>query len=48
MLYFQIGNEPDFYHSANNRTRPANWGFKDYMQEWLACADAILKKVPGA
>jgi hypothetical protein len=48
MLYFQIGNEPDFYRNANNKTRPAGWGFKDYIQEWLACADAILKKVPDA
>ncbi len=48
MLYFQIGNEPDFYSSANNRTRPANWGFNDYLQEWLACAAAILQRVPDA
>jgi hypothetical protein len=28
--FFQIGNEPDFYHDANNATRPAGWGFDDY------------------
>jgi len=48
VLYFQIGNEPDFYSAANNRTRPANWGFADYMKEWLACAEAILQRVPEA
>ena len=48
LLYFQIGNEPDFYHNANNKTRPANWGFADYLNEWKQYADAISQRVPGA
>ncbi len=47
-MYFQIGNEPDFYHNANNRTRPANWGFADYLKEWTAYAEAIRERVPQA
>ena len=48
LLYFQIGNEPDFYSEANNRTRPPGWGFADYLQEWTACAEAITQRVPDA
>jgi hypothetical protein len=48
LLFFQIGNEPDFYSESNNRTRPANWGFEDYMKEWTTCADAISNLVPNA
>ena len=48
LLYFQIGNEPDFYRDIINRTRPANWGFNDYIKEWTACADAISQRVPDA
>jgi hypothetical protein len=48
LLYFQIGNEPDFYHNANNGTRPANWGFANYLDEWTQFADAISKVVPQA
>ncbi|MGD1946801.1 MAG: glycosyl hydrolase family 79 C-terminal domain-containing protein [Croceivirga sp.] len=48
LLYFQIGNEPDFYPAANNRTRPKDWGFNDYLTEWTACAEEILKEVPTA
>ncbi|MEJ1973280.1 MAG: hypothetical protein WDM96_12705 [Lacunisphaera sp.] len=48
LLYFQIGNEPDFYAAPNNRTRPPDWGFADYLQEWTACAEAITQRVPGA
>ena len=46
--FFQIGNEPDFYHDAINGTRPPNWGFADYLQDWAAFAMAIGKRVPGA
>lgn len=46
--YFQIGNEPDFYHDANNGTRPPNWGFADYLAEWTAFAEAIAARVPDA
>jgi hypothetical protein len=46
--FFQIGNEPDFYHDANNGTRPAGWGFADYITEWLNFASAISARAPGA
>jgi len=46
--FFQIGNEPDFYHDANNGTRPPNWGFGDYLAEWTAFAEAIVARVPQA
>ena len=48
LLYFQIGNEPDFYHNASNGTRPANWGFTDYLDQWTQFADAISQRVPQA
>jgi hypothetical protein len=48
LLYFQIGNEPDYYHNANNGTRPAGWGFADYLQEWVQFADAVSERVPQA
>ncbi|MGB8602891.1 MAG: hypothetical protein WCD42_11920, partial [Rhizomicrobium sp.] len=48
LVYFQIGNEPDFYREANNRLRPAGWDFPDYLSEWTAMADAISARVPDA
>ena len=48
LRYFQIGNEPDFYREGNNRLRPSNWGFDDYLREWVAIADAISARVPQA
>jgi hypothetical protein len=48
LKYFQIGNEPDFYHNANNMLRPAGWSFDDYMNEWTAIADAVTASVPDA
>ncbi len=48
LLYFQIGNEPDFYTQSNNRTRPAGWGFDDYLKEWTTCAAAISGLIPNA
>ena len=48
LLYFQIGNEPDFYHNASNATRPANWGFPDYLDQWTQFANAISERVPEA
>jgi hypothetical protein len=48
LLFFQIGNEPDFYKDANNGVRPASWGFQDYVREWLQYADAISARVPQA
>jgi hypothetical protein len=46
--FFQIGNEPDFYHDANNGTRPPGWGFDDYLKEWAGFAQAIAARVPSA
>jgi len=46
--FFQIGNEPDFYHDSNNGTRPAHWGFDDYLKEWTGFAEAIAARVPSA
>lgn len=48
LLYFQIGNEPDFYGNRANSTRPPSWDFDAYIKEWTACADAISKRVPDA
>ncbi|MDE1156553.1 MAG: glycosyl hydrolase family 79 C-terminal domain-containing protein [Acidobacteriaceae bacterium] len=48
LAFFQIGNEPDFYRDANNGTRPAGWGFEDYVKEWVAYADAVSARVPEA
>jgi hypothetical protein len=48
LAYFQIGNEPDFYRDAINGTRPAGWGFNDYVREWTAFADAVSARVPEA
>jgi hypothetical protein len=45
---FQIGNEPDLYQKPTNGTRPAGWGFDDYVREWLAFADAVSARVPEA
>jgi hypothetical protein len=28
LLYFQIGNEPEFYRDDNNRLRPPDWDFR--------------------
>lgn len=48
LLYFQIGNEPDFYKSSSNMLRPAGWDFPDYVREWTAIANAVSARVPEA
>jgi hypothetical protein len=48
LLYFQIGNEPDFYSMANNRTRPNGWSFNEYIKEWTACTEQISSLIPNA
>jgi hypothetical protein len=48
LLFFQIGNEPDLYTTANNLLRPAGWSFADYLNEWTAIAEAVSTRVPGA
>jgi hypothetical protein len=48
LLFFQIGNEPDLYTTSNNLLRPAGWGFADYLNEWIAIAEAVRQRVPDA
>jgi hypothetical protein len=48
LLYFQIGNEPDFYREANNLLRPKGWDFPDYLNEWTAIAESVAARVPDA
>jgi len=48
LLYFQIGNEPDLYTTSNNLLRPPGWGFADYLNEWMAVAEAVRRAVPDA
>jgi hypothetical protein len=48
LVYFQIGNEPDFYKDPNNLLRPVGWDFPDYLNEWTAIAEAIITRVPDA
>lgn len=44
--YFQIGNEPDGF---GRRFRDkASWTADRYFDEWLAAANAVRKRVPGA
>lgn len=43
---FEIGNEPDLYHS--NGLRPATYTVNDYMAEWRTYAGAIQNQVPAA
>ena len=46
LLYFQIGNEPEFYRDANNRLRPPDWDFDKYLAQWMTFARAALKRNP--
>ena len=48
LLFFQIGNEPEFYRDANNRLRTPDWNFDKYLAQWVAFAQAIIARVPGA
>ena len=48
LLYFQIGNEPEYYRDANNGLRPADWNFEKYLAQWTAIARAVIERVPGA
>ncbi|HTP27729.1 MAG TPA: glycoside hydrolase family 44 protein [Anaeromyxobacteraceae bacterium] len=42
---FEIGNEPDLYHS--NGLRPTTYTYSEFMAEWEAYAAAIRAQVPG-
>ena len=48
LLYFQIGNEPEYYRDANNGLRPRDWDFDTYFAQWTAMARAVLAHVPDA
>ena len=48
LLYFQIGNEPEYYRDANNRLRPTDWNFDKYLAQWVSFAQAVIARVPEA
>lgn len=48
LLFFQIGNEPEFYRNANNRLRSQDWNFETYLAQWMTFAKAVIAKVPEA
>jgi hypothetical protein len=48
MLYFQIGNEPEYYRDANNGLRAPDWDFDKYLVQWAAIARAVIERVPDA
>jgi hypothetical protein len=48
LLYFQIGNEPEYYSDANNRLRAPNWDFEQYFAQWTAFVQAVTQRVPDA
>lgn len=48
LLYFQIGNEPEYYRDANNGLRPRDWDFDKYFAQWTAMARAVIEHVPNA
>ena len=48
LLYFQIGNEPEYYRDANNRLRPQDWNFDKYLAQWVTFAQAVIARVPEA
>ena len=48
LLYFQIGNEPEFYRNDNNRLRSQDWDFDKYLAQWLTFAKAVIARVPEA
>jgi hypothetical protein len=43
---FELGNEPDLYHS--NGLRSSTYTYADFLVEWRAYAAVILAKVPNA
>lgn len=48
LSHFQIGNESDFYKDPNNLLRPQGWDFPDYLNEWMAIANEVIRRVPDA
>jgi autotransporter-associated beta strand protein len=45
LLGFEIGNEPDLYHS--NGIRPTTYTFAQFLSQWQALAAGITSAVPG-
>ena len=48
LLYFQIGNEPEYYKNSNNRLRNQDWNFDKYLAQWVTFAKAVIARVPDA
>jgi hypothetical protein len=48
LLYFQIGNEPEYYRESNNQLRPRDWNFDKYLEQWMTFARAVIARVPEA
>ena len=48
LLFFQIGNEPEYYRDANNRLRSQDWNFDKYLAQWMTFAKAVIARVPEA
>lgn len=48
LLFFQIGNEPEYYRDANNRLRTQDWNFDKYLAQWMTFAKAVIARVPDA
>jgi hypothetical protein len=48
LLYFQIGNEPEYYRDSNNQLRGRDWNFDKYLEQWLTFARAVIARVPEA
>ena len=46
LQYFQIGNEPDLF--SRHLRDPRTWSAKEYLDEWLGLARAIMERVPQA
>ncbi len=46
LIGFEVGNEPDLYHS--NGLRKAAYAYGDYLNEWRTMADAIKQMSPQA
>lgn len=48
LLFFQIGNEPEYYRDSNNRLRGPDWDFDKYIAQWITFAQAVVERVPDA
>jgi hypothetical protein len=48
LMFFQIGNEPEFYRDANNGLRAPGWNFEQYLAQWVTFARAVIERVPEA